>query len=97
MLLATDAMLLSTQCDMALAVVASGQTDTAALLRMRQQLEHVGAAFAGVVINRLDTRGTSGFGYDYGYGDGYRYQYYGYDEGRKKKRQSRRASSTDKT
>ncbi len=97
MLLATDAMLLSTQCDVALAVVASGQTDTNALVRMRQQLEHVGASLAGVVLNRLDTRGTSGYGYDYGYGDGYRYQYYGYDEERPGKRRSRRSSRVDKT
>ena len=99
MLLATDAMLLSTQCDVSLVVVAAGQTDATALVRTRQQLEHAGAVLAGVVLNRLDTRGASGFGYDYGYGDGYRYRYgyYGYDESgtRKKKRRSRSASNLE--
>lgn len=98
-LLATDAVLLSTQCDASLMVVASGQTDQTGVLRTRQQLQNVGASLIGVILNRLDSRGTSGFGYDYGYGDGYRYRYgydyYGYADHGKKKGWRRRASKMD--
>lgn len=95
-LLATDAVLLATQCDASLIVVAAGQTDQKGLIRTRQQLDNVGAPLVGVILNRLNSRGASGFGYDYGYGDGYRYrygyEYYGYAEKDKKKGLFRRAT-----
>ncbi len=84
LLLATDAMLLATQCDAALLVVASGKTEEAAVRRTQHQLQSVGAPLVGAVLNRFDTKGAAGVGYDYGYGYGYRYRYgysyYGYDE-----------------
>ncbi len=74
-LLATESVLLSTQCDATLIVVAAGQTNQVALTRTREQIENVGAPLIGAVLNRFDSRGSSGFGYDYGYGNGYRYRY----------------------
>ena len=48
--------------------------------RTREQIENVGAPLIGAVLNRFDSRGSSGFGYDYGYGDGYRYRYGSYHD-----------------
>ncbi len=83
-LLATDSILLSTQCDATVIVVAAGQTNQVAVNRTRELIENVGAPLIGAVLNRFDSRGSSGFGYDYGYGDGYRYRY-GYDDAAPKK------------
>ncbi|MDX1546894.1 MAG: polysaccharide biosynthesis tyrosine autokinase, partial [Rhodothermales bacterium] len=80
-LLATDAVLLSTQCDAAALVVAARQTDQVAVQRAREMLLGVGAPLVGGVLNRFDSRGDRGFGYDYGYGNGYRYRYGRYYEG----------------
>ena len=84
MLLATDSVLLSTQCDATVIVVAAGQTNEVALNRTREQIESVGAPLIGAVLNRFDSRGAAGFGYDYGYGYGYSYRYSYHDEAPKK-------------
>ncbi|MFQ5570587.1 MAG: GumC family protein [Rhodothermales bacterium] len=95
-LLATDAILLSTQCDVALIVVAAGQTNQVALNRTRAQFDNVGAPLIGAILNQFDSRGTSGFGYDYGYGHGYydRYGYYSKDYEKTRKGLSRRRANT---
>ena len=66
-LAATDATLLSTQCDATILVVGSGATDADALEQVVDELKSVGANVAGVMLNRFDATHTYGYKHTYGY------------------------------
>lgn len=72
----SDALLISAQVDATVIVCSAGETKIPAVSHTVEALRDVGAAVAGVVINRFDARSAYG-GYGYGYG-GYGYSdYYG--------------------
>ncbi|NEQ30989.1 MAG: CpsD/CapB family tyrosine-protein kinase, partial [Leptolyngbya sp. SIO4C5] len=75
-LLAADAALLATQCEACFLVAGSGTTDARALDQTIKELEGVGAAMVGVVLNRFDPSNMIGYKDTYRY----RYQAYGYGE-----------------
>ena len=66
-LAATDATLLSTQCDATILVVGSGATDAEALEQVLGELKSVGANVTGVMLNRFDATHTYGYKHTYGY------------------------------
>ena len=79
-LAATDATLLSTQCDATIVVVGSGSTDADALGEVLDELRSVGANITGVVLNRFDATHTYGYKHTYGYRQ---QSYYGHLERQK--------------
>lgn len=87
-LVATDAVLLSTQCDATLLVVAAASTKKHELAHAREALDGVGAKVVGGVLNGFDATMAYGYGYKYSYYYKYysRYGYgYGYADGDRKK------------
>ena len=74
-LVATDATLLSTQCDAAVVVASSGSTDAEALRQTLTELQGVGAAVSGVVLNRFDPSHVYGYKHTYGYRQNSYYKY----------------------
>lgn len=79
-LAATDAVLLSTQCDAALVIVKAGSTKDFELEQAMESLANVGAPVIGTVLNGFDV--SKAYGYKYKYQ--YRYEY-GYGEDLKTK------------
>lgn len=76
-LAATDAVLLSTQCDATILVAAAGETKDFEFDMARESLLGVGAKIIGVVLNRFDL--TKAYGYRYRYVSAYKDKYgYGY-------------------
>ena len=74
-LVATDATLLSTQCDTTVVVSSSGSTDAEAIEQVLSELKGVGASVAGVVLNRFDPTRVYGYKYTYGYRQSSYYKY----------------------
>lgn len=74
-LVATDATLLSTQCDTTIVVASSGSTDAEAIEQVLSELRGVGAAVAGVILNRFDPTHIYGYKYTYGYRQSSYYKY----------------------
>lgn len=74
-LVATDATLLSTQCDTTVLVASSGSTDAEAIEQVLAELKGVGADVAGVVLNRFDPTHIYGYKYTYGYRQSSYYKY----------------------
>ena len=74
-LAATDAVLLSTQCDATLLVVRAGVTEDFDLDHATEQLRAVGANVVGTVLNGFDVSKAYGYRYkyQYRYGGGYGY------------------------
>ncbi len=72
-LLASDPLVIGTQCDATLVVASADKTDFRALDQARSTLGAVGVPISGVVFNRYDTK--QGKGQSYGYGYDYRYDY----------------------
>jgi capsular exopolysaccharide synthesis family protein len=70
-LAATDATLLSTQCDTTLCVVRAGTTTEPELERAMQALNDVGARVMGAIFNGFDV--SMAYGYKYRYRDYGRY------------------------
>ncbi len=70
---ATDAVLVSTQCDVTILVARADTTHRVAIERSIDALAYVGTKVIGVVLNRYDVS-AAGYGYGYGYG----YGFYGY-------------------
>ena len=70
-LVATDALLLATQCDATILVASAGSTDLDALKHTIGDLEDVGASLAGIVLNRFDPTHMYAYKYTYGYRDQY--------------------------
>ena len=81
---ATDAALLSTQCDATLLVVRAGQTKEGELDLALQSLASVGARVTGLLFNGFDVSMAYGYKYrykDYGrYSQYSKYGYYGYTD-----------------
>lgn len=74
-LAATDAVLLSTQCDATLLVVEAGETRDYDLAHAQEQLEGVGAKVIGTVLNGFDVSKAYGYKYKYQYRYGGAYAY----------------------
>ena len=74
-LAATDAVLLSTQCDATIVVVRAGQTHDYDLDATLEALDSVGASVIGTVLNGFDTTKAYGYRYKYAvrYGSDYAY------------------------
>ncbi|HYE96799.1 MAG TPA: polysaccharide biosynthesis tyrosine autokinase [Rubricoccaceae bacterium] len=66
-LAATDAVLLSTQCDATFLVARAGQTRDYALEQAQEALEGVGAHVIGVVLNGFQANQAYGYKYRYSY------------------------------
>jgi capsular exopolysaccharide synthesis family protein len=66
LLLASDAVLLSTLCDASVLVASAGQTDVEALDQVSTELSEAGARTLGVVLNRFDPT-APGYKHTYGY------------------------------
>ena len=81
-LIATDAVLLSTQCDATLIVINSGNTEQYEFEQCVEVLKSVGAKIIGGVLNGFDSSLAKGYSYKYRYyqyGYGYKYRsYYDY-------------------
>ncbi|MEM1144591.1 MAG: polysaccharide biosynthesis tyrosine autokinase [Pseudomonadota bacterium] len=75
-LAATDAVLLSTQCDAVMLVATAGQTKTYEVDFALSGLRNVGAQVIGTMLNRFDASKAYGYGYRYRYGYS---NYYGYN------------------
>lgn len=87
-LLVSDAMLLSTQCDATVMVAAAGSTDSAAFEQALEELRNVGATIVGAVLNRFNPMRMYGHKHTYGY----RYKHYGrYSQPKKGNERARRA------
>lgn len=82
LLAATDAAVLSTQCDTTLLVVRAGKTREDELSYAIEELEEVGASIAGVVLNAFDVSNAYGHKYKFQnytkYGQYSKYGYYSY-------------------
>lgn len=74
-LVATDAVLLSSLCDATIVVVSANRTESNALNAVRSMLESVGVPVTGIILNRFDGKRAGGNYYGYGYGYGYTYEY----------------------
>lgn len=74
-LAATDAVLLSTQCDATLVVTRAGQTRDYDLDSALEALNGVGAAVIGTVLNGFDVTKSYGYRYKYAYRYGSDYAY----------------------
>ena len=74
-LAATDAVLLSTQCDATLVVSRAGQTRDYDLDSALEALNGVGAAVIGTVLNGFDVTKSYGYRYKYAYRYGSDYAY----------------------
>ena len=74
-LAATDAVLLSTQCDATLLVVRAGETKDYDLQHAQEALQSVGAAVIGTVLNGFDVSQAYGYKYKYQYRYGNTYGY----------------------
>ncbi len=74
-LAATDAVLLSTQCDATLLIVRAGETKDYELESATVALADVGTKVSGYVLNAFDVRNAYGYRYKYAYryGDAYGY------------------------
>jgi Mrp family chromosome partitioning ATPase len=80
---ATDAVLLATQCDLTLVVVRAGQTKEGELDYTLEALDGVGAPVLGAVFNGFDVSMAYGHKYRFKHYDRYaqytkKYGYYGY-------------------
>lgn len=75
-LAATDAVLLSTQCDATILVTAAGKTKTYETEYAMDALAGVGAKVIGTLLNGFDSSKAYGYSYKYRYGYA---NYYGYD------------------
>ena len=75
-----DSVILSTSVDGVILVVQGGKTPRETLQRAKDVLVQVNAKILGVVINRVDIRGSQYDGYGYHY---YRYQHYYGEKSRK--------------
>ena len=72
-LLFSDAMVLSTECDGSLLVASANRTDSRAFEHAVEMFVDVGANVLGGVLNRFNMRSTVyNYGYDYGYAHSYR-------------------------
>ncbi len=74
-LAATDAVLLSTQCDATVVVARAGQTKDYDLQHAHEALESVGATVIGTVLNGFDVSKAYGYKYKYQYRYGNTYGY----------------------
>lgn len=74
-LAATDAVLLSTQCDATVVVVRAGQTRDYELRSALDELAGVGASVIGTVLNGFDVSKSYGYKYKYAYRYGNDYAY----------------------
>ena len=74
-LAATDAVLLSTQCDATLVVVRAGRTKDYDLDTSLEALQSVGASVIGTVLNGFDITQAYGYRYKYAYRYGSDYAY----------------------
>ena len=74
-LAATDAVLLSTQCDATVVVCRAGQTRDYELQSALGELSGVGASVIGVVLNGFDVAKSYGYKYKYAYRYGSDYAY----------------------
>ena len=74
-LAATDAVLLSTQCDATLVVTRAGQTRDHDLDSALEALHGVGASVIGTVLNGFDVTKSYGYRYKYAYRYGSDYAY----------------------
>ena len=74
-LAATDAVLLSTQCDATLVVCKAGSTKDFELGEAHEALESVGASVIGTVLNGFDVSNAYGYKYKYAYRYGSDYAY----------------------
>jgi capsular exopolysaccharide synthesis family protein len=71
----TDATILSTICDGVILVVDPARSKRRDLNRARESIEAVGGKILGIVINRLNRRGSSYYYYYYNHHYGYQYKY----------------------
>ncbi|HEX6509227.1 MAG TPA: polysaccharide biosynthesis tyrosine autokinase [Chloroflexota bacterium] len=71
----TDAAILSTVADGVILVVDPGRSKKRDLKRAREAVETVGGRILGVVVNRLNRRGSSYYYYYYHHNYGYQYNY----------------------
>jgi tyrosine-protein kinase Etk/Wzc len=81
-LAATDAVLLSTQCDATIVVAAAGTTRMHEVSHALSSLQDVGATVIGTVLNRFDLAHTYGYRYKYSYKYESHYAYGSSDEAR---------------
>ena len=72
-LAATDAVLLSTQCDATLVVCKAGSTKDFELAETHHALQSVGASVIGTVLNGFDASLSHGYKYSQRYGNDYAY------------------------
>lgn len=73
-LLVTDAMILSRKVNSTIIIAEYNRTKTNNLKQVKEEIEKVGGKVAGVVLNKVPTKGR-GYGYGYSYGYSYRYGY----------------------
>ena len=73
-LLVTDAMILSRKVNSTIIIAEYNRTKTNNLKQVKEEIEKVGGKVAGVVLNKVPTKGK-GYGYGYSYGYSYRYGY----------------------
>lgn len=74
-LAATDAVLLSTQCDATIVVAKAGETKDYDLQHAHEALESVGATVIGTLLNNFDVSKAYGYKYKYQYRYGNTYSY----------------------
>ena len=74
-LAATDAVLLSTQCDATLVIARAGETKDYELESAVNALQDVGTTPSGLVLNAFDVKQAYGYRYKYAYRYGSRYGY----------------------
>ncbi|MCH8030483.1 MAG: polysaccharide biosynthesis tyrosine autokinase [Bacteroidetes bacterium] len=74
-LAATDAVLLSTQCDATIVVAKAGETKDYDLQHAHEALESVGATVIGTLLNNFDVSKAYGYKYKYQYRYGNTYGY----------------------
>ncbi|MCH7640405.1 MAG: polysaccharide biosynthesis tyrosine autokinase [Bacteroidetes bacterium] len=74
-LAATDAVLLSTQCDATIVVAKAGETKDYDLQHAYEDLESVGATVIGTLLNSFDVSKAYGYKYKYQYRYGNTYSY----------------------
>jgi polysaccharide biosynthesis transport protein len=71
----TDAAVMSTAVDGVVLVVDTAKTKRRELLRARESIEAVGGRILGMVVNRLDRRGSGYYYYYYQHNYGYQFKY----------------------
>ena len=98
-LVATDAVLLSTQADTTVLVVSAGTSKTGDIEQALAHLDDVGARVAGAVLNRFSLDKALGYAYTYGhysrYGSYSKYVYSGPGPVKKRKKATRPHPSTE--